>query len=87
MFRGGLSVWASLRLCPAFYHAGPRPLYFPPQLGFHFGSQENINMNLSRSFRTGLLALAAMAVTHVSAVAESGTISIRSLKAGFGIGG
>ncbi|MEP7031642.1 MAG: hypothetical protein ABI830_11970 [Pseudolabrys sp.] len=44
-------------------------------------------MRLSNSFRTGLIALTALAVTTVSALADSGSVSIRILKAGFVIGG
>jgi lipid-binding SYLF domain-containing protein len=51
------------------------------------GLQENINMRLSSSFRTALIALAALAVTSVSAFADSGHITIRIVKAGFVIGG
>jgi hypothetical protein len=44
-------------------------------------------MRLSNSFRTGVIALAALAVTTVSAFADSGSITIRIFKAGFVIGG
>lgn len=44
-------------------------------------------MRLSSSFRTALIALAALAVTSVSAFADSGHITIRIVKAGFVIGG
>jgi len=44
-------------------------------------------MRLSSSFRTALIALAALAVTSVSAFADSGSITFRIVKAGFVIGG
>ena len=44
-------------------------------------------MRISSGFRTALVALAALAVTSASALADSGTIHIRIVKAGFVIGG
>jgi hypothetical protein len=44
-------------------------------------------MRISSGFRTALVALGALAVTSASALADSGTIHIRIVKAGFVIGG
>jgi lipid-binding SYLF domain-containing protein len=44
-------------------------------------------MHISSGFRTAFIALAALAFTSASALADSGTVSIRIVKAGFVIGG
>ena len=44
-------------------------------------------MRISSGLRTAAIALAALAVTTVSALADSGSVSIRIVKAGFVIGG
>jgi hypothetical protein len=44
-------------------------------------------MRISSGLRTAAIALAAIAATSVSAFADSGTVSIRIVKAGFVIGG
>ncbi len=44
-------------------------------------------MRISSGLRTAAIALAALAVTSVSAFADSGTIHLRIVKAGFVVGG
>jgi hypothetical protein len=44
-------------------------------------------MRISSGLRTAAIALAALAFTSASALADSGTVSIRIVKAGFVIGG
>ncbi len=44
-------------------------------------------MRISSGFRTAAIALAALVVTSVSAFADSGSVTLRIVKAGFVIGG
>lgn len=44
-------------------------------------------MRIMSGFRTAAIALAALAVTSASALADSGSISLRIVKAGFVVGG